>query len=89
MSNPSNVALDSREKALRVRLSAAPPLTVSDLLDRYGFANLPCDEQLLVSLSHTTKRQHALLKDYLLSTMPIPLSKMAFSIKICYDCHSP
>ena len=38
------------------------PLTVSDLLNvaRYGFANLPCDEQLLVSLSHTTKRQHAL-----------------------------
>ena len=45
------------------RKSPSLPLTVADLLDvaRYSFANLTCDAQLLVSLSHTTKRQRALM----------------------------
>ena len=54
----------SRESPLSETIR--PPLIVSDLLDvaRYSFANLPYDEQLLVSLSYTTKHQHV-LKCYL------------------------
>ena len=33
---------------------------ICSMLPRYSFISLPCDEQLLVSLSHTTKPQHAL-----------------------------
>ena len=60
ISNHGSAALGSLEQALRMRLSAAPHC-VRFARCSPSFANLPCGEQLLVSLSHTTKRQYALL----------------------------
>ena len=56
ISNHSNAALGSLEKALRVRLSVAPNCVRFARCSLLRFANLPCDEQLLVSTEPYNQR---------------------------------